>query len=323
MNHLAVAATMLRYRIASLLLPFFLLAPAFHQSLHEFRWQYVAGVIALCSCYVVATSLNDIFDLEIDRINHAAARDRPLVTGQASRRQLLAVALTASVVALIAGWATAPVAAALVAVSLTLNVLYSVPPVRLCARALAAPPMLAFAYVALPYGMGLAAAGLEPGALDARVAVCFAVLFAGRMLLKDFRDRTGDAKFGKHTFLLSYGKAATLLATLTCILVGDALLVTVLPAVPVLLLVIEAYFVAITVQLYRLWQAGESFDESVAIALGARMGNGVVMTLLGSLLLIGAGASEVAQASFVVAIAILFWFAYLVRPQQSLAAYRG
>jgi 4-hydroxybenzoate polyprenyltransferase len=64
-----LVATMLRYRVASLLLPFFLLAPALHDHLREFSWRYVAGLLALFGSYVVATSLNDVFDLDIDRIN--------------------------------------------------------------------------------------------------------------------------------------------------------------------------------------------------------------------------------------------------------------
>ena len=86
MRQLRLVVTMLRYRVASLLLPFFLLAPALHQQLQNFRWSYIAGLLALCACYIVATSLNDVFDLEVDRINHPGAKDRPLVTGDATPR---------------------------------------------------------------------------------------------------------------------------------------------------------------------------------------------------------------------------------------------
>ena len=326
MKHAGLIATMLRYRVAALLLPFFLLAPAFHQQLREFKWQYAAGVLALCCSYVVATCLNDVFDLDVDRINHPQARDRPLVTGAATMRQMMSVALIAAAVALIAGGAVGLFGVALVAVSLLLNVAYSVPPVRLCARALAAPLVLAFAYVALPYGIGLAAAGTSPDLFDVRVVACFAVLFVGRMLLKDFRDRRGDAAFGKRTFLLAYGKRWTLVVTLICIVAGDALLLTVLPASPVLIVAVETYFAGVGFQLYRLWLASEPVAERVAIALGARMGNAVVLTLLGFLLLRESGASESEQALLVCVFALMFWFAFAyltLKPQEALAAYRG
>jgi 4-hydroxybenzoate polyprenyltransferase len=187
--------------------------------------------------------------------------------------------------------------------------------------------VLAFAYVVLPYGIGLAASGLAPSQLDARVSGCFVVLFVGRMLLKDFRDQRGDAAFGKRTFLLTYGKPATLALTLGCIAVGDLLLVSVTPASPWMVLVLESYFVGIAFQLYRLWKADESLAERLAIALGARMGNAVVLTLLGFLLLRTSGASAAEQAAFVVAVGCMFWFAFTyltLRPREgALAGYRG
>jgi 4-hydroxybenzoate polyprenyltransferase len=326
MRNLALVGTMLRYRVASLLLPFFLLAPALHARLGEFRWTYVLGVLALCASYVVATCLNDVFDLEVDRINHPGAQDRPLVTGAATPRQLLMLAAVVAAVALVAAAMIGPVAVAVIVASLALNLAYSVPPVRLCARPIAAPVVLGIAYVALPYLLGLAASGGAPDTYDARVLACFVVLFTGRMLLKDFRDRRGDAAFGKRTFLLTFGKDATLAAVLACVIVGDALLVTVLPVHPLLIAATESYFVAIVVQLHRLRQAVDTDAERFAIALGARMGNAVVLTLLGFVLLAGAGAGAVEEGAFVIVLAAMFWFAFLYvssRPQAALAAYRG
>ena len=104
MRQLRLVVTMLRYRVASLLLPFFLLAPALHQQLQNFRWSYIAGLLALCACYIVATSLNDVFDLEVDRINHPGAKDRPLVTGDATPRQMLLMTMVAYVPGAAAGF---------------------------------------------------------------------------------------------------------------------------------------------------------------------------------------------------------------------------
>jgi len=323
---LRLATLMLRYRVASLLLPFFLLAPALHGQLQVFRWSYVAGLVALLASYIVATCLNDIFDLEVDRINHPHTQDRPLVTGDATPRQLLTLAVALAGIALAAGLATGGLGIALIGTSLVLNIAYSVPPVRLCGRALAAPLVLAFAYVALPYGIGLASAGRAPDWFDARVVECFMVLFVGRMLLKDFRDRNGDKAFGKRTFLLTYGKRVTLLSVLACVVAGDALLVAVLLPDTVLLAVTETYFAAIGLQLYRLWRAENLDDERVAIALGARMGNAVVLTWLGFILLRAAGAAAAEQTAFVIVLGVMFWltFGYLAaRKPEAIAAYRG
>jgi membrane protein CcdC involved in cytochrome C biogenesis len=114
--------------------------------------------------------------------------------------------------------------------------------------------------------------------------------------------------------------------TLGCIVVGDALLLTVLPASPVLIFAIESYFAGIAFQLYRLWMANDPVAEKLAIALGARMGNAVVLTLLGLLLLRASGASSAEQALLVGVFASMFWFAFAyltLKPQEALAAYRG
>jgi 4-hydroxybenzoate polyprenyltransferase len=295
LREVRLAASMLRYRVASLLVPFFLLAPALHGELGKFRWSYVAGIVALFASYVVATCVNDIFDVEIDRVN---APDRPLASGRTTRRTLVITALVAAVIALVL--APSP---ALMALSLLFNVLYSAPPVRICSRPHLAAPSLAIAYVALPYGLGLAAAGVAPSSFDARTVAALVVLFTGRMLLKDFRDRRGDAMFGKRTFLLVHGKRATVVAVVLCVVAGDALLISVLPSA-VLIAVVQTFFAAIAFELYRLEQ-GE--DELAAIARGARMGNAVILTWLGFSVLPAAEANVLA-----VALGALYWLVYLL-----------
>jgi len=311
-SHLRLVATMLRYRAAALLIGFFLLGAALHGGLQSLRWQYAAGSLALLACYIVATSLNDIYDVEVDRLNHPAAKERPLVTGAATPEQLALMAAILAAVSLGLAFWVGPLALLAVLISLVVNVVYSAPPLRLCARPLYAAPVLAFAYVALPYGIGLASAGGSVTALGARAVAAFMVLFAGRMLLKDFRDRAGDAAFGKRTFLLAYGKRATLLTVFLCVIAGDALLLTALPASSPLLIVTETYFAAIAYELYRLWRAKENAAELVAIARGARMGNAVVLTWLGYLSLEAAGGAESERAVFAVVMAAMFWFAYLL-----------
>jgi 4-hydroxybenzoate polyprenyltransferase len=218
------------------------------------------------------------------------------------------MAAVAAVVAVLLAVLIGPLAIGAVALSLLINLLYSAPPVRLCARALAAAPVLAFAYVAIPYAIGLASGGATPDAADARTVLAFMVLFAGRMLLKDFRDRRGDAMFGKRTFLLAYGKRATVLTVLVCVLAGDAILLMALPTNAALIVVLQSYFAAIVFELYRLWRE----DDLVHIARGARMGNAVVLTWLGYALLSSSGAGSTELAVFVIAIAAVFWVAFLL-----------
>jgi len=296
---------MLRYRAASLLVLFFLLAPALHGRLQGLRWQFVAGVVVLFASYVVATCLNDVFDYEVDRVNHPGARERPLVTGAATPRRLVTMAAVLALLSILLAALIGPLALGAVVVSLCINVLYSAPPVRLCSRPSAAAPVLAFAYVAVPYAIGLGSAGAAPDARDLQVVAAFMLLFAGRMLLKDFRDRRGDAMFGKRTFLLVHGKRATIAAVLICVLAGDALLAGVLPSL-VLIAVVQSYFAVIAFELYRLARSGPG-EELAAIARGARMGNAVILTWLGFSLLPVSEGNVLA-----VALAALYWLVYLL-----------
>ena len=313
MKLVRIAGVMVRYRVALLLLPFFLLAPAVHGALGGFRWSYVTGIVALLSSYVVATCLNDVFDVEVDRVNHAGAADRPLVSGLATVGALVSLALVFAVVAIGAAAVVGREALVLILISLALNFAYSVPPVRLCARPVPAPLVLGFAYVVLPYGVGLAASGASPDGLDLRIVAAFTVLFVGRMLLKDFRDRRGDAAFGKRTVLLTYGKDTTLAAVLGCVATGDLMLMTIeLPNSMVLAIMTQTFFAAIGLELYKLWRATTPDAELTAIARGARMGNAVVLTWLGFVLLRGAGAPDGERAAFVLAISAIVWFAFLL-----------
>jgi len=59
----------------------------------------------------------------------------------------------ASVLAVGLGWLISPLAAAIMAVSVLLNVAYSLPPLRLSYRTMLAPLILAIGYVGVPFGL--------------------------------------------------------------------------------------------------------------------------------------------------------------------------
>ena len=79
---------MLRYRVAVMILLFALIGAAWHGGLAELGWPIISMALALASSYVCATSVNDIADKDIDRINHPKDAGRPLVTGVAETRDL-------------------------------------------------------------------------------------------------------------------------------------------------------------------------------------------------------------------------------------------
>lgn len=79
---------MLRYRVAIMLLVFFLLGVAAHRKITIFSFDYLWAAIALASSYVTATTINDITDRKIDSVNHPTSKGRPLITGEATEKDL-------------------------------------------------------------------------------------------------------------------------------------------------------------------------------------------------------------------------------------------
>ena len=92
---------MMRFRVALTMWTFMLLGVAAHAG-DTLSWDLVLATIALASSYVTATTLNDIADEDIDRVNRPRDRGRPLVWGDASTRDLRRTWGTATGIAVVA-----------------------------------------------------------------------------------------------------------------------------------------------------------------------------------------------------------------------------
>lgn len=319
-------ARMLRYRVAVLIWLFLLLAAAFHGAMPQPGLRLVAAVLALASSYVAATSVNDLADEAIDRVNHPGDRARPLVAGDASRRQLAVVHVVAVVASLgfaaLLGWA----GTAVVAIGVAVGMAYSVRPIRLSHRTWLAPVVLAVAYVLVPYALGLVVVGAEPGLADAVFAGGLAALFLARIVLKDFRDRDGDRRYGRPTLLLRFGEHAVCAVSAAALLLGAALLVAAVRPAPVVAVSLGLFVAAVASQLYALWRAPDAHLEQVAIGVGAKMGNGLLIAVLGVLLLRAEGAGLRDQALLAWTLTALYGLSFLTllrRPREALLAYKG
>lgn len=314
---------MLRYRVAAMVALFMLLGAAGEGPL-ELGLRHLFAALALASSYVAATALNDLADEEIDKVNHPRDAGRPLVEGTASRHELLVLHLLASVAALAAAAPLGPRGLGLVVASLAVSEVYSARPVRLSYRVAGAPVALGLAYVVVPYALGLVAAG---GSLrHALGAPTFALLllFTARIVLKDFRDRAGDALYGKPTLLLRYGKRATCSFSVVALALADCVLVVALE--PVLALLVQPFVLAIAWMLRTLLRTGDEREEQVAIGIGARMGNGLLLVVLAWLVARGSGASTAEAAVLAGSLAGLFFlgFASLASgPQDVVIGYKG
>ncbi|TMK69838.1 MAG: hypothetical protein E6G50_10985 [Actinobacteria bacterium] len=314
---------MLRYRVAAMVAIFMLLGAAREARL-ELGLRYVWAALALASSYVAATALNDLADEEIDRVNHPRDAGRPLVEGTASRTELLVLHVAALVLALLAavplGWR----AVALIGGALVISQVYSAWPVRLSYRVAGAPVALGLAYVVIPYSVGIVAARGSLRHAQSSLIVALFLLFTARIALKDFRDREGDARYGKPTLLLRFGKGVTCGTSLAALVAADVVLALALDVRLVLL--VQPFVAAIAWMLRRLWVAGEGRSEQVAIGLGARLGNGLLLCVLAWSILAGSGASpgealalgSALAAAFLVSVAAL-----AAEPQQVIIGYKG
>lgn len=317
---------MLRYRVALMLWLFLLLGTARHDGLNEFRLSYVWAILALGACYVAATTINDIVDVDVDRLNHPNGRGRPLVTGEADKRELYVLHALSAALALFAAFLIGPRGLIVVALSLLISYAYSVQPLRLSYRTYLAPLMLSVAYVLIPYWLGLVAAQASFNSGDWLFAGALLALFGGRIVLKDFRDRTGDARYGKPTLLLRFGEGLTCLVSLASVLVGNLMLFVALGPDPRVAVLLELFLVAVYSMLLRLRRARLHDDEQLAIGVGAKMGNGLLITVLGLLILSSQGAPAGDQLVLTASLTVLFgtsFVALLSHPEKAVIGYRG
>jgi 4-hydroxybenzoate polyprenyltransferase len=317
---------LLRYRVAVMLVLFMLLAAAIHQVITTCPWALTVAALALACSYVSATSSNDLADVKIDAINHPDSPGRPLITGQATTREIRLVFALASVAAnTLAALINLP-SGLLMLTSILLNILYSLPPARLSYRTFLAPLILGVAYVGIPYALALTATDISFTGYDRVWLAGLYLMFVGRIILKDFRDRQGDARYRKPTFLLRYGKRAACLVSLIGLTAGGALLIWQSRQPVWLAAIIAAYLASIAIMLRRLWQAPVGREEQISIGVGARMGNGLLITLLAFFSLQASHASPAMQAIITLAVSTLFFGSYanfLRHPEAAMLGYKG
>ena len=321
-----VAWRLLRFRVAAMVWTFMLLGAAHPDGLPALSADLLWAALALAASYVAATSANDVADEAVDRINHPGDAARPLVTGAAAADDLRVLHIVMAGFALVAsaplGWA----AVAVTGCGLAIGVAYSLPPARLSYRTWLAPVVLAAAYVLIPYALGGLAAGRELVAADAWLAGALFALFLARIVLKDYRDRAGDAAFDKPTLLLRFGSSATCAVSVFALVAGTGLLLVALRPPLLVALALAGLAGGIAVLLRQLRNAADARSEQIAIGLGARLGNGLLLVVLAWLVLGGEGASDGARGAFTWALAALFGASVATlaaRPERVVIGYKG
>ena len=165
------------------------------------------GTIAAALLNVASNAANQIFDLDIDRINKPG---RPLCTGEVSQlgagilatvAGAFALVLAGVVSALTGHWSTL----LLFVLAAAASAAYSIPPLRMKARG-----WWANVTVAIPRGTLLKVAGwsLAQSVMSAEawyIGLVMGLFLMGATTTKDFADARGDAAYGVKTLPVVYG----------------------------------------------------------------------------------------------------------------------
>lgn len=261
--------------------------------------------------FINGTVLNDLADEDIDRVNLTNARGRPLVSGEATRAELLVLGTLAGAIALAVAWVVNWRVGTVVSVGLLLNIAYSFRPLRLSDRGLIAVILLPLGYVVLPYLVGVFTVQSTLAPKGFFILVGLYITFMGRIVLKDFRDQVGDKLFGKRTFLIRRGRADTSMFSAFCWIAGSAALIAVVPLRSVLIGVFPVYLVCVLHGLYLLARADGYIAEQVLIGAIAQIGRGMGITLLAHLTMAAKAWSLEGQTLVHLALAFVFVYLYL------------
>lgn len=153
-----------------------------------------------------SNALNQIYDLEIDRVNKPK---RPLPSGRLSLHDAWVFTWVAYAVALVLAWLVEPGARHecfwIVVVATIITFLYSVPPFRTKRLGI-----WANVTIAIPRGVLLKVAGWSAvktvfGAEPWYIGAIFGLFLLGASTTKDFADMEGDARGGCRTLPIIYG----------------------------------------------------------------------------------------------------------------------
>jgi 4-hydroxybenzoate polyprenyltransferase len=176
------------------------------------RWHWaivlypVIGLTMAAVLNAASNALNQIYDLDIDRVNKPK---RPLPSGRMGMRDAWMFTLASYVAALILAWFVAPEGRHecfwIVLIATIITVLYSVPPARTKRLGI-----WANLTIAVPRGVLLKVAGWSSvktivGAEPWYIGAIFGLFLLGASTTKDFADMEGDARGGCRTLPIIYG----------------------------------------------------------------------------------------------------------------------
>lgn len=164
------------------------------------------GLVMAAVLNAASNALNQIYDLDIDRINKPK---RALPSGRLSVREAWTFTWAAYIVALVLAWLVAPGGRHecfwIVVIATVITVVYSAPPLRTKRLGI-----WANVTIAIPRGVLLKVAGWSAvktifGTEPWFIGSIFGLFLLGASTTKDFADMEGDARGGCRTLPIIYG----------------------------------------------------------------------------------------------------------------------
>ncbi len=272
------------------------------------------SLILIIGFTIHANSVNDYSDREIDKVNLKNAADRPLVTQDINTKQLWVINILSALLILVVSLFYGGDVLILGVAIILIDYAYSLKPVRMTNRTIISPILLSISYVYYSFSIGFLSV-FSHRSFPWLLTVGLTIGFFARLLLKDFRDKKGDKKFGKITFLLRYGQQATCvtsgifwLLALSIITVANSFSIGL--ALPLLLAFLQA-----VVLLRKLLRTDKLDMQQRLISYIAKGANYTIITLLTYFLCknaisIDSWQTQVISASVGLVLIIFNWLEY-------------
>jgi geranylgeranylglycerol-phosphate geranylgeranyltransferase len=200
-----------------------------------------------------ANVINDIFDVEIDRINKP---ERPLPSGKVSMHEAYFIFIFSYILAWVLAWQVSYQVFLVALIFGLLLILYSF--------LLKRKVLIGNFVVSLTTGMAFVFGGM---AVNRVAGTLFPALFAfffhfGREIIKDLQDVKGDRAIGANTLAVVYGQNVALITTLIIFIL--LIILTIIPyilglyGVIYFLIIITGIYPVIAFVLYKCWQSPDS-----------------------------------------------------------------
>lgn len=179
--------------------------------------QIVTGCLLFISfllIYMAGTTLNDVFDFHIDKINMPY---RPLQSGRIGKKGASFFSLSLYFLAIILSIFLGIMVLIVILILAVITLFYSMPPILLSRRGILGNITLSICTVLLP-ALGGGVLAIRSFFLPLEFWISFisiTIMFTFITITKDFKDIKGDRRMNKKTFVLSVGHKKALMTSVS------------------------------------------------------------------------------------------------------------